>query len=363
MSRRVLSLSAAFILALYGTASADGLSVGDAAPKLEVSEFVKGDAVKSFEKKKIYVVEFWATWCGPCRTSIPHLSELQKKNKDVVFIGVSVFEQDQSKIKPFVEEMGEKMAYRVAMDDVGTGKGNEGKMAKNWMIASEQSGIPTAFIVNGDAKIAWIGHPMQMEKPLEEIISGKWDLAKAKADFKIEMARKLKLRDLSAKIQKAQIAKDYKTVVAVVEDAVKDDPSMENMLGFVKFRSLVALGDADKITEYGNRLADKVFAAQPQGLNAIAWTLVEKPGEKPNPKLMKFALTMAEKADKLAEGKDGTIADTLAKAYYETGNFAKALENQERAVNLAKGTPVEKDPSMKGMLERLEMYKQKVANK
>ena len=37
----------------------------------------------------IMVVEFWATWCGPCRTSIPHLIELQKKFKDVMFVGIS----------------------------------------------------------------------------------------------------------------------------------------------------------------------------------------------------------------------------------------------------------------------------------
>ena len=65
---------------------------------------------------KNYVVEFWATWCGPCKASIPHLTELQKKNPSVTFIGVSVWEPDQDKVKPFVEEMGDKMAYRVAID-------------------------------------------------------------------------------------------------------------------------------------------------------------------------------------------------------------------------------------------------------
>src|SRR5262245_54681841 len=100
MMRRVLA--AVMVLAVAAVARAEGpLSVGDPAPKLEVKEFVKGDAVKSFDKGKVYVVEFWATWCGPCRTSIPHLTELQKKHKDVTFIGVSVFERDFGKVKPF----------------------------------------------------------------------------------------------------------------------------------------------------------------------------------------------------------------------------------------------------------------------
>ena len=49
-------------------------------------------------------------------------------------------------------------------------------MAKNWMTAAGQEGIPTAFIVNKEGKIAWIGHPMEMDKPLEKIVAGTWDL-------------------------------------------------------------------------------------------------------------------------------------------------------------------------------------------
>jgi len=357
MNRRVLALSVVAVLALSGRAAADPLGIGDPSPKLEVKEFVKGDPVKSFEKGKIYVVEFWATWCGPCKTSIPHISELQKKYKDVVVIGVSVFERDQSKVKPFVEEMGDKMAYRVAMDDVGD-KGGEGKMGKNWMEAADQEGIPTAFIINGEGKIAWIGHPMEMDKPLDQIVAGKWDLAKAGADFKKEAARKVKFRALVTKIREAQQAGDNKKLLAVIDEAIKDDAEMENQLGLLKLRTLVTIGDTDKTLEYGNKLVGGALKEQPQGLNGVAWFLVEKPGDKPNPKLMKFALEVAQKADKLAEGKDAAIADTLAKAYYENGDATKALENQERAMKLAKGTPLEKDQDM---LDRLDLYKKKAA--
>jgi thiol-disulfide isomerase/thioredoxin len=67
--------------------------------------------------KQTYVVEFWATWCGPCRVSIPHLTELQKKFKTqgVTFIGVS--DETEDKVKPFVDKMGDKMDYTVAVDD------------------------------------------------------------------------------------------------------------------------------------------------------------------------------------------------------------------------------------------------------
>ncbi len=66
------------------------LSAGDAAPALSVTKWLKGAPVTSFEKGHVYVVEFWATWCGPCVASMPHLSAIQKEFKDkVTIIGVT----------------------------------------------------------------------------------------------------------------------------------------------------------------------------------------------------------------------------------------------------------------------------------
>src|SRR5438132_6593800 len=134
-------IAAGLAVWMAGRMSAGELSIGDPAPKLGVKEFVKGEPVSSLEKGKTYVVEFWATWCPPCLTSIPHLTELQKKHKRVTFIGVSVYEHDQAEVKPFVEKMGDKMGYGVALDSVPEGgKGAEGKMAKEWVDAADQEG-------------------------------------------------------------------------------------------------------------------------------------------------------------------------------------------------------------------------------
>jgi tetratricopeptide (TPR) repeat protein len=164
------------------TAPARGqsLGLGDPAPKLDVKSFVKGQPIATLEPGKLYVVEFWATWCGPCRVSIPHLTELQKKHPDVVFIGVSVLEQDQNAVKPFVDAMGDNMAYRVAVDAIPEkGDANDGLMATTWMKAAGQGGIPTAFVIDKGGRIAWIGHPMSMDEPLEKIVGGSWDLTAA----------------------------------------------------------------------------------------------------------------------------------------------------------------------------------------
>lgn len=134
MIRKLLLLAAVALLAVSLRADAGTLKIGDHAPALKVKSFVKGEPVKKFEDGKLYVVEFWATWCGPCKVSIPHLTELQKKYKQVKFIGVSVFESKPADVEPFVTKMGDKMAYTVATDDVPAGKTpQEGFMAANWM--------------------------------------------------------------------------------------------------------------------------------------------------------------------------------------------------------------------------------------
>ena len=54
-------------------------SLGDPAAPLTIKDWVKGKPANVRDGKAVYVVEFWATWCGPCRVSIPHLTELQKR--------------------------------------------------------------------------------------------------------------------------------------------------------------------------------------------------------------------------------------------------------------------------------------------
>src|SRR3954451_6083131 len=156
------------------------LHPGDPAPKLYVSKWVKGEPVKEFEKGKVYVVECWASWCGPCRASIPHVTELQSKYKDkgVTVIGMNVWEREPEAAEPFVKEMGDKMGYSVALDVTDAAHpdpSGAGKTAKAWLPAAGRNGIPCSFIVDKDTKVAWIGHPMAMDRPLEQVVAGTFD--------------------------------------------------------------------------------------------------------------------------------------------------------------------------------------------
>jgi len=161
------------------------LKVGDAAPEFKVTDWYKGDPVK-LEADKTYIVECWATWCGPCIAAFPHLSELAKANEGkITVIGVNVWERKKpDEVKTFVEGQGDKMSYNVAAD-------GDAVIANNWLKAAGQNGIPCAFVVS-KGKISWIGHPAQLDqKLLTSIVDGTFDVAAyAKEKEKQEAAGK-----------------------------------------------------------------------------------------------------------------------------------------------------------------------------
>ncbi len=142
--KRILTI-AIISLALVGNTFA-GI-VGNDAPDVKAQEWINATGPVSLEqfKNKVVVVEFWATWCPPCRDAIPHLVKLYNKNKDkgLVVIGLTNEKRKSAKIDKFMEDL--KMNYIV-----GTGSTSGGDYSVR--------GIPAAFVVV-DGKIIWEGHP------------------------------------------------------------------------------------------------------------------------------------------------------------------------------------------------------------
>jgi thiol-disulfide isomerase/thioredoxin len=295
MRTKLLTMLAAVLL-LASTAGAQEaaqptLKVGDKAPPLGKGEWVKGDPVTEFESGKVYVIENWATWCGPCIAAIPHVTELQKKYEDkgLVIIGQNMWEDDPSAVKPFVEKMGDKMGYRVVMDEPS---GQEGYMARTYMAAAGRNGIPCAFVIDQKGTIAWIGHPMSMEPVLEKVLAGEYDVAKAKAD--------------AEKAQRAAAAMN-------------------------KLRGLAQEEKWDEFYAEADKAIPEIEDAT--ALNELAWRIVDP--ENPFPKQdLDVALKAATKASDLTENNSGMILDTLARVHWLRGDRKKALELQEKAVKV-----------------------------
>lgn len=268
------------LISLCCVSSVQSAELGDPAAPLKIEKWVKGDPV-DFESKKVLVVEFWATWCGPCRTSIPHLTELQEKYKnDVVFIGVS--DEPAATVAPYVKEMGDKMNYTVAVD-------KNRKTHDGYMKAYDQNGIPTAFIVDKNRNVAWLGHPMaDLDNILSQVIEGTYDIQLAKRAMKAEQ----------------NLPKYFDLVKA-------GDDSDARTLG-------------DEILKHANKNAGL--------LNQFAWFILTMP-DLPDRDL-ELAMEVAQAAYDASKGNSAMIADTYARAFYELGNLEKAIHYQQKALDM-----------------------------
>jgi cytochrome c biogenesis protein CcmG/thiol:disulfide interchange protein DsbE len=144
-----LFLSAAL---LHATAGKD--NTGTVIQDLKVRFSGKAPELKG----RAYILEFWATWCGPCRKSIPHLNEIHRKYKDRGLEIIGVTDEDRQTVRNFTKEV--PIEYTVAHDPYG-------KLGEQFQI----EGIPHAMIVDKTGKIVWEGHPSSLpEARLESVL-------------------------------------------------------------------------------------------------------------------------------------------------------------------------------------------------
>ena len=109
-------------------------------------------------KGKVVVLDFWATWCGPCRIEIPWFTDLQRNNKDKGFevLGVSMDDEGWEVVKPFMGEVG--INYRVVIGNDATAQAYGGVDA-----------LPTTFLIDREGKIAAVHVGLASKK---DIVNG-----------------------------------------------------------------------------------------------------------------------------------------------------------------------------------------------
>lgn len=144
--KKILFL-AALLSCSSGFARVEETNVGKKLPPLNVDYVSNAPGAVA---GKPMLVEFWATWCGPCRQTIPHLNEVYKSYKDRGLVVIGISSEGKSKISEFMKTL--PMNYSVASDSGGKFSGQFGI-----------TGIPHAFLVNAAGQIVWEGHPMSLK--------------------------------------------------------------------------------------------------------------------------------------------------------------------------------------------------------
>ena len=310
-------------------AKIEPMTIGSNAPAPQIEKFVRGTEPKWFESGKVYVIEFWATWCGPCKQSMPHISDIADKyNGKVIVVGISDEKVDTVTKFLDTDEWKQKARYNLATDP-------DRSTHKQYMEAAAQNGIPTAFIVK-DGKVQWIGHPMTMDEPLKQVVDGTWNPGKYQIDFEAETAMARKQMERRSAVAKARKAGDWDAILKMIDEDVAAAPERAKASLLVnKFQIL--LTDANKPAD-GYKLGREIAAANKDNamvLNQLAWFVVDN--AKVKDRDLKFAIETAQQAVDASKGEDGSVIDSLARAYWESGNKAKAIEWQKKAIEKAKG--------------------------
>lgn len=121
------------------------LKPGDRLPSLSLAYL--GDNPE-LEKKPL-LIEFWATWCPPCRKSIPHLNELYAHYHPQGLEVIGVTDEDEQTVRRFQEQL--PIQYRVAINTPRS-------LYRRFGV----DGIPQAFLVDRTGRVVWSGHPLEL---------------------------------------------------------------------------------------------------------------------------------------------------------------------------------------------------------
>jgi thiol-disulfide isomerase/thioredoxin len=338
--------------------------IGSQAPAIDIEHWLqdRGGAFKpvtDFAAGKVYVIEFWATWCGPCVASMPHLAALQDAYADKGVTIISVSDEEPATIEDFLaRKAGGEETFRDVTKGYCLTTDPDRSVKKDFFDAAGENGIPTAFIVGKTGAVEWIGHPMQMDEPLERIVAGTWD----RAAFLVEKREMDALQERLAPLGRLLQGEDPAQAVALIDELIagSDRERVKAQLGRMRERvaEFAATMVARKALQKGGSEAMAAFGGMvsaagdsAERLNEAAWLVVEmvEQGADVSRALLAAAQAAAEKAVGL-EPENGPVLDTLAHLQAAQGDLEKAIATQKKAVAHA-GPAADQ---MRGYLEVLE---------
>jgi thiol-disulfide isomerase/thioredoxin len=135
-------------------AGMETLGVGAPAPDFESKDLANKAVRVSDAKQKVEVLDFWATWCGPCMKSLPHTEEIAKRYKDQGVVMLAVCTSDtRAKYEEWVKTNQAQYAdliFTCELHDRGSATFEERASKKLYGV----KGIPTQFIIGRDGRIA-----------------------------------------------------------------------------------------------------------------------------------------------------------------------------------------------------------------
>jgi thiol-disulfide isomerase/thioredoxin len=330
---------------------AKSLTIGSPAPALDVEHWVQDGngffkPVTEFKPGKVYVVEFWATWCGPCISSMPHLAQLQEKMRGQNVQIISISDEPLETVESFLKretrnQAGEETTFAAVTAAYCLTTDPDRSSHEDYMEAANQPGIPTAFIVGKDGKIEWIGHPMEMDEPLDQVAAGTWD----RAEFAEVLVAKQKLGETIQTLSRLANQGKFSEAIAVVDAELetKLPNEIQGQLVSIKYQIKLMGGMIDD--EVAAFIRNRIASAQGNaiGVAQVAVQLMQVAqqtpavAEQPAMKTLIAETVVALQAEVAGAEKpiQPLLLDTVAHLQAATGDLDAAIVSQEAAVAAA----------------------------
>ncbi|WP_146119087.1 TlpA disulfide reductase family protein [Blastopirellula marina] len=261
MSTLLKPLRALLCFAIFASSSvtlyaadAPSLTIGSQAPALGIEHWLSAaqgerGEVKEFESEKIYVVEFWATWCIPCVASMPHLADLQTKYADQQVQIISVSQEPLETVTTFLDRqvLGDdaKRTYAQLTAEYSLTTDPDSSVFTAYMQGAGQKVIPTAFVVGKTGQIEWIGHPKDLDQPLAAVVADNWDRDKFRQSWEAEQQRKALEEKLKRLVRDGELPQALLLVDDQYDAAAAARAAMKESLKLLNLATIAQSGDKE----------------------------------------------------------------------------------------------------------------------
>ncbi len=321
-----------------------GLAVGDKPPELS-GKNGKGEKVDLTDfKGKIVVVDFWATWCGPCMAEAPHMVQINKTYSadGLQILGVSL-DTDRQNMMDVAKQSG------FEWPQIFGGQNWDSPQAKSWGIHS----IPCTFIIGPEGTVLWTGHP---GNGIDEAIKKAFkEHPPQLVDPKVVAEATAALEKVSSAVQSKDYTAAMKLLGKVPAGAAKDKGVADKLAEVQKEMS--AFADS-MLAEVEPLITAKQYPAAVSKLRDLSLKLAGTPsGNKARERLSALAgdpevrkqIDAADRADKaeaalaIAQKLQGEKKDAIAYARYK--EIVTMFAGTPAATNAATAiADYEKDP-------------------
>ena len=160
-----LTFLCAFAMPLSGQPN---LQIGKQAPPITVTDWISNVPEDTTLSGKYIVLEFWATWCGPCIAAVPHMNELQRQVQADNLYFLSMTDESVAKVERTLERVDFSSAVvsdQSKQTHIGYGDGKTGLKA-----------YPMTVLIDPQGTVQWVGRPKQLkEETLRQFLSGDLD--------------------------------------------------------------------------------------------------------------------------------------------------------------------------------------------